>query len=115
MKLPGALLASVPERKITGYLLSPTHRAGRGKEKFFSAHGYRVDAWNVLAEALLEHVRTNDLVETERTPYGVRYVIEGDMIAPDGTKLLVRSVWFIENKATEPRFVTAYPGRRRRP
>jgi len=114
VKLPGVLLASVPERKITGYLLSSLHRTGRGKAQFFSAHGYRVDQWKVLAKALHVHAQTYDVVETEETPFGTRYMVEGNLVAPDGVMLFVRTVWFIENNATTPRFVTAYPGKRRR-
>ena len=35
MKLPDAGLATVPERKITHYLLNPAHPAGGSKAVFF--------------------------------------------------------------------------------
>ena len=114
MKLSNVLAVSVPERKITGYLLSSIHRTGRGKAQFFLAHGYRVDQWEILAKALHMHAQAHDVIETEKTSFGMRYVIEGNLEAPDGAILFVRTVWFIENNATLPRFVTAYPGKRRR-
>ena len=40
MKLPRSLEAIVPERKLTGYLLSETHPVGRAKAKFFRALGF---------------------------------------------------------------------------
>jgi hypothetical protein len=45
----------VPERKITLYLLSPTHADRRSKEKFFTAFGF-VNEWETPKNALLHHV-----------------------------------------------------------
>lgn len=97
------------------YLLSSTHRAGRGKARFFSAFGFQVSAWEALAQALQQHARDNIVTLTEETPFGTRYVIEGPLIAPNGRELLIRTVWFIEEGSRAPRFVTAYPLKRRTP
>jgi hypothetical protein len=56
LKLPNYEQAVVPERKITAYLLSPTHPDERSKEKFLTAFGFSVDDWETLANALLRHV-----------------------------------------------------------
>ena len=50
-----------------------------------------------------------DVVKEESSPFGVRYVIEGAMAAPDGREPGVRTVWFIDRGKDIPRFVTAYP------
>lgn len=97
------------------YLLSSTHRAGRGKARFFSAFGFQVSAWEALAQALQQHARDNIVTLTEETPFGTRYVIEGPLIAPNGRELQIRTVWFIEEGSRAPRFVTAYPLKRRTP
>lgn len=61
------------------------------------------------AEALLRHARDHEVVATEPTPHGTRYVIDGILTAPDGTGLNVRSAWYIDPGSGMPRFVTAHP------
>ena len=109
MKMPRAHQAHVPASKITEYLLSPTHRVGRGKEAFFRRFGYRAEEWSSLAEALRIHAAKYDVANTQDTPFGSRYIIEGQLETPDGRRPLVRAVWFIDTGATAPRFVSAYP------
>ena len=50
---------------------------------------------------------------SEDTPFGTRYIIEGPRITPNGRQLQVRAVWFIDEGGQAPRFVTAYPLKRR--
>lgn len=109
MKLPHADLAVVPERKITQYLLNPAHPAGGSKAGFFLRFGFTVAEWRELGNALLRHARENEIVETESTPHGQRYVVDGPLLAPDGTGLNIRSAWFIDAVGAAPRFVTAHP------
>lgn len=114
MKLPQVELAQVPEAKIVGYLLSTTHRAGKGKASFFMEFGFDPDRWEELAIALKQHAMDNDVVLEEMTGFGTRYVIDGPLKAPDGTWLNVRSAWFIDDEGDQPRFITAHPLKRRK-
>ena len=109
MKLPNNLSASVPERKIIHYLLNPAHPVGGSKAAFFLRAGFTVPQWQRLAEALVRHARENDVVESEQTPHGTRHVVDGPLTAPDGTRLNVRSAWYINPGGGAPRFVTAHP------
>jgi hypothetical protein len=109
LKLPNAESATVPERKVTVYLLNSAHPAGGSKASFFLRFGFTVANWQQLAEALLRHVRENEVVETEQTRHGTRYVVDGAMMAPNGVVLNVRSAWFIDAGGELPRFVTAHP------
>ncbi|MGE3152328.1 MAG: DUF6883 domain-containing protein [Nitrospiraceae bacterium] len=115
MKLPHADRLEIPKAKVVQYLLSSTHRAGRGKAGFFSACGFQVSKWDVLAQALRQHARDNVVSFTEDIPFGLRYVIEGPLVAPNGRQLQVRTVRFIDEGGQVPRFVTAYPLKRRMP
>ena len=72
MKLPNVDAAVVSEDKITGYLLSPTHRDGRHKAAFFLGFGFAVDAWQTLASALLKHAADHEVAKVENTPFGTR-------------------------------------------
>ena len=113
MKLPYVEKAEIPEAKVVRYLLSTTHRAGKSKASFFMEFGFHADRWEELAGALKQHAMDNEVTLEEKTTFGTRYVIEGDLKAPDGTWLNVRSAWFIDVDDDSPRFITAHPLRRR--
>jgi hypothetical protein len=72
VKLPSLELAVVPEGKITGYILSTSHRDGRHKAAFFLSFGFAADEWETLASALLRHASANDVARRESTPFGTR-------------------------------------------
>jgi hypothetical protein len=112
-RLPNLERAAVPERKVVAYLLSESHPDGRGKARFFVGHGFTVADWQELADALRLHAVRNPVVETVETAFGVRYVVEGILQAPDGRKPIVRAVWFIIREGEAPSLVTAYPVKRR--
>jgi Domain of unknown function (DUF6883) len=109
MKLPNFERAVVPGRKITHYLLSTTHRDGQHKAAFFRSFGFKPEAWEELAAALLEHARNYEIAETVSTPFGRNFVIEGALPAPDGRAPKVRAVWFIANGQETATLATAYP------
>jgi Domain of unknown function (DUF6883) len=109
MRLPNAERATVPARKITHYLLSTSHRDGLHKAAFFGSFGFRLESWEVLASALLNHARTHDVTEVVSTPFGQNYVVEGALSAPDGREPTVRVVWFIAKHQETATLVTAYP------
>lgn len=111
--LPSAGRAVVPEAKITQYLLSDTHPDGRGKARFFVAHGFSPAQWEVLAAALRAHAARHVVAETEETPFGLRCVIEGPLSSPDGRAPNVRVVWFLRTGHDVPELVTTYPMKRR--
>jgi len=91
MKLPNNQSATVPERKVTHYLLNPAHPVGGSKASFFLSFGFTVTDWKLLADALVAHARENDVVESEQTPYGTRHVVDGPLTAPDGRRLNIRA------------------------
>ena len=82
LNLPNADAAEVPENKIVGYLFSTTH------------------------------AKDHPVLKTVETAFGKRYIVAGTLLAPDGTVLNVRSVWFITTETTIPRFATAHPLKR---
>lgn len=111
--LPYSEQAIVSRRKLVDYLLSEAHPDGRGKARFFTAHGFSSAAWETLAAALRDHALTHPVGERMETAFGVRYVVEGALVAPDGRTPAVRSVWFLRAGGETPELVTAYPLKRR--
>lgn len=92
MKLPNVDKAIIRREKIVDYLLSPTHRDGRGKGGFFASFGFTLAEWDKLAEALRRHAMDNEVSKVEATPFGARYTVEGELTAPDGRRPRVRAV-----------------------
>ena len=113
LKLPHPESAEIPEGKLVGYLLSPSHRSGKSKAAFFSKHGFSGENWQLLAAALRRHATENLLSRVDETAYGARYVVDGPLAAPDGSRLNVRTVWFINHGTAVPRFATAHPLKRK--
>lgn len=109
MRLPKRDHAVVAEAKINGYLLSTSHPYGRHKAAFFKHFGFDTESWEVMAAALRAHAEQCDVVRTDETEFGTRYVVEGQLKTPDGRAPIVRVVWFIEKGDNRPRLVTAYP------
>jgi hypothetical protein len=70
--------------------------------------GFTSNRHEALMDALRKHAY-NDYVKSENAEFGVRYIIEAPLNAPDGRSPVVRSVWFIEENGTVPVLITAYP------
>lgn len=113
MKLSNYENVVIPEAKIAAYLLSHSHRDGRSKAKFFTMIGFAIEEWQKLAQALRQHAADNEIEKIESSPFGMRYIVEGKIIAPNGRMPMIRSIWFIADGETVPRFATAYPLKRR--
>ena len=109
MKLPNAEAAVVERAMIEGYLLNVAHRFGASKARFFTHFGFRLEAWEQLAQALLEHGQKHELKRTRKTGFGPRYEVEGKLNCPNGRRPLVRSVWQMDEGEIAPRLITAYP------
>lgn len=108
-RLPNVQHAVISESKIKDYLLSRTHTLGKTKAAFFERFGFTQNTWQALSQALLDHAERSDVIESDETPFGRKFVLEGALATPDGRNPVVRTVWFIEAGETQPRLITAYP------
>ena len=109
MNLPNAQQARIEREKITNYLLSTNNLDGQSKAKFFSQFGFSIEQWQILADALRDHGASHNVVNTDKTDYGIKYIIDGPLETPDGRNPYVRTVWQIDKGSDYPRLVTAYP------
>ena len=109
MKLPNYDKAIVSQVKITGILLSMTRPEKRDRAKFFFDLGFSVEAWQELAQALRRHAANHSVAKVEASSFGLQYVIDGVIIAPNDSTSLIRSIWFVPTGESIPRFITAYP------
>ena len=109
MRLPNLDRAVVRAEKISDYLLSTIHPAGRHKARFFGLFGFLRAVPETLIQSLIEHARTNEISAIDQTAFRARYTIDGTVKSPDGRNPRLRVIWFIEAGGDTPHFVTAYP------
>lgn len=64
---------------------------------------------DLLEKSLRDIAKSNEVIETESSEYGTKYVIDGEIEAPNRKAIKLRNVWLIEKGGKRPRFVTAYP------
>ena len=108
MYLPDRQYAIIPPAKLSNYLLSLSHPAGRSKARFLLAVGYRLERPEILEQDLLSIAHEVEVTEVERSEHGMKYVIEGEVEASRGHHIRLRTIWITEGSHA-PRFVTAYP------
>jgi hypothetical protein len=107
--LPNADRAIVLPAKLTGYLLSETHPRGGTKARLLRALGFDESNLAFLDAGLRSIARAGVLVKTERSPYGQKYVVDGDLPTPRRGTIRMRTVWIIATGEDAPRLVSAYP------
>lgn len=107
--LPDADRARVDRAKVVEYLLSRTHPDGRSKAEFFTHFGFKVEGWQVLAEALKTVGISNPVAGVVQSAHGTRYTVDGPIHAPGGRTPRIRTVWIVEPGHPGPRLVTAHP------
>ncbi len=110
MKLPNADEVLVERDKITGYLLNQGHPDNGGKARFFASLGFQSERWQELAHALKVLAgRESSVVKRSESAFGKKFVVDGNLEAPGGKALMVRTVWIVDRGGSAPRLVTAYP------
>ena len=99
---------TVPEAKISDYLLDPSHPVGGPKAKFFMSFGFSRRDSPAMAAALADHPLRNAIEETIPTRHGSKHVVRCSIATPDGRNPCIVTVWMKEGDAPA-QFVTAYP------
>src|ERR1700730_14579953 len=90
--------------------LNDIHPQNQGKAKFFMLFGFMLANWQELRKAPLDHPHNNAVVNQTTFQYGEIYEIGCSIASPDGRNPCVRSLWAIEPRSTDPKFITAYAG-----
>ena len=92
MELPNKSRAQVPLEKIVNYLLSETHSVGKSKAKYFRSYGFDDENASGLANGLLAIAQNSQVESSERSPYGTKYVVDGELETSNGDKIQVRTI-----------------------
>jgi hypothetical protein len=109
VNIPGAERAIVDAAKVRDYLLSPEHRVGSAKARFFAQFGFDRQTWPVLRDELLGLAK-HDAELGAATRFGPKYVVMGTIKTPSEHFASLVVVRIILNGEDFPRFVTAFPG-----
>jgi hypothetical protein len=107
MKLTNSENAFIAKEKILDYLLDKEN--SKGKSVFFNLFCYFKDNFEDLAIDLIKLAFSGEVSETEQTKFGLKFIISGNIIDPNGRSIVMISVWIIKKDEDFPRFVTAYP------
>ncbi len=99
----------IPENKLVGYLLNKNHSVGVHKAKYFESLGYNSENWQILRDALFEHVETAENIDFVENQFGMKVVIINNLNGHNNRVAKIKSIWFIENNENILKFVTAYP------
>ena len=109
MPIPQAQSAFIEPAKLRDYLLNPAHPVGGPKARWFISLGYHPDNPDQLAADLLAIAKNDADYLEELNPYGVKYVVTGEVATPSGRLTRIVTVWIVDAGQSSPRLVTAYP------
>ncbi len=109
MKLPNGKKAIIQRKKLTDYILSETHSTGKFKAKIFRKFGLVEVNVSIFEKELQKIAESEDVIDLQTSQYGTKYVLDGNINAPHGKTIHVRTIWIIEKGQKNPRFITVYP------
>jgi hypothetical protein len=109
MPIPQLQSAFIEPAKLSGYLLNPAHPIGGPKARWFISLGYHPNKPDQLAADLLAIAKNAADCLEETSPYGVKYVVTGEVATPSGRFARIVTVWIVDIGQSSPRLVTAYP------
>jgi hypothetical protein len=112
VKLPNAHRSQVDRSKITHYLLNAAHPDNGGKAAFFERMGFAAKNWSQFARALRQVGSSGVVTNQIKTPFGAKYIVDGQLTGIDGSLVWVRTIWLIEAQSAIPRLISAYPHQR---
>ena len=108
MRVPKADQVRIDERKVRGYLLSPTHPVGRFKARVFAALGFDETTVDAFVAEVRRIAAVGEVSGVEDTEFGRKYTVPGDLKGPAGTAQVL-TVWIQETGQADVRLVTVRP------
>jgi len=109
-RIPNYEKAIIDPVKLQDYVLSDTHPIGRFKATLFRQMGYTGRNWEQFAEDIRTQHLSLDAELEEKTKYGQKYIITGDIKGPSGKVMKLKSSWIILEGEELPRLITIYRG-----
>ena len=112
---------TVQARKVTDYLLNPSHKEGRSKAKFFEQElGITANDWRFLYAQLVDALGKASFEDVQLDERGIRFNAHLAIQGRNGRRATVKTGWIVRSKeeasgwVVRPKerasLVTAYPG-----
>jgi hypothetical protein len=108
-RIPNYEKAIIDPMKLQDYVLSDAYPIGRFKAAIFQQMGYTRGNWEQFVEDIRTQLLSLDAEQGEKTEYGQKYIITGDINGPSGKVMKLKSIWIILRGEEIPRFITIYP------
>jgi len=99
----------IAPEKITQYLLK--WQPDNDKSKFLNHAGYIIENWQQLVHDIRSQVLPLEAKLVRKTHYGDMYEIRTSLVGPNGVSLKIVTVWMIECKSKQTKFITLFPDR----
>lgn len=109
MKLPNRERAVIAADKLIEYLLNVEHKRGGTKARLFGRFGYARESWQKLEIDIRLYHLAAEVDVVRQTLYGSRYEIRAPLQTPSGRRLVVRTIWQIDEGTDFPRLITLFP------
>ena len=109
MKLP--VSAVIAREKLSGYLLRKLPE--NDKSGFLALAGYTAANPERLEADIRNQLLSEEAEFAEKTEYGDKYFLTGELVGPNGTKLNVVTIWMREEVTGLTKFITLYPAKDR--
>ncbi|MDP1678306.1 MAG: hypothetical protein Q8L88_15720 [Bacteroidota bacterium] len=110
MKIPNSVY--IAREKITEYLLK--QREEDDKSKFLVSAGYSLDTVDELEKDLRSQTEKFEAEPFDKTEYGDKYQIRGELQGINGISLKVITIWMNETSTEKWKFITLIPDRKER-
>ncbi|MEL6491273.1 MAG: DUF6883 domain-containing protein [Cyanobacteria bacterium J06621_3] len=101
--------ATIPDAKLTNYLLIPKPKDD--KSKFLAQAGFTQKNPSALRFAIQELIATHEAIQGRTNDYGTYYEVIGPLVGSDNRRLLVVTIWLQQAYDGQFRFVTLTPYR----
>ena len=108
-RLPDCEKARIEDAKLYRYLLNMEHPDGKAKARFYELIGYTTGNGEQLRADLLTLACSGSVVNELPNRVGRKYIVVGNLSAPNGRTYQLLTVWAVEPPDNEPRLITAYP------
>ena len=102
----------MPPLKVTHYLLNPNSDDGKSKCAYLMTYGFGLHNPNDLALSLYLHADKANFVGIKSTPWGLKFLFDGPIPAPNGLDAWLLTVWQVKAGSDGTAlFVTSRPSR----
>lgn len=96
----------IAPEKFTHYLLK--WQPDNDKSKMLELAGYTLENWQQLLKDIRSQILPIEAELVRKTIYGDMYEIRGKLLGPNGVSLNIVTIWMMEYKSQQTKFITLF-------